>query len=157
MKASLLWDADKRVFHAVEFIPGEAHEVNTLKGLVDSTRITIRKLFADGGFSSRENVQYLVDKGITPVIMPQEGATPRSKGCPAWKKHVREYRELGYQRWKAKTGYGARFSEEHTIAALVNRFGDGVRSKSVWIASKLLGARVLLHNFFALLVNVARA
>jgi len=68
VKLSLLWDAEKRVFHAVEYLPGEAHEVNTLRELVDSVRITIRKLFGDRGFSSRENVQHLADKGITPVI-----------------------------------------------------------------------------------------
>ena len=77
MKASLLWNAEKRVFHAVEYLPGEAHEVNTLDELVDSTRTTIYKLFADRGFSSRENVQRLADKDITPVIRPQDSATPK--------------------------------------------------------------------------------
>lgn len=157
VKLSLLWDAEKRVFHAVEFLPGEAHEMNTLEELVDSTRITIRKLFADTGFSSHENVQHLVDKGITPVIRPQESATPKAKGCPAWRRHVREYRELGYEQWKAKTGYGTRFQEEHTIGALVNRFGDEVRSRSIRVTSKLLGTRILLHNFFTFLFSAAKA
>ena len=157
VKASLLWDAEKHVFHAFECLPGEAHEVNTLKELVDSVQITIRKLFADGGFSSRENVQYLADNGIIPVIRPQEGATSRSKGHPAWRKHVREYRKLGYERWRVETGYATRFQEEHTIGALVNRFGDEVRSRSVRVASKSLGARISLHNFFAFLFSAAKA
>ncbi|MBE0447836.1 MAG: transposase [Actinobacteria bacterium] len=135
VKASLLWDAEKRVFHAVEYLPGEAHEVNTLDELVDSTRITIHKLFADRGFSSRENVQHLADKGITPVIRPQDSATPKGgMKYPAWRKNVIEYRELGYERWKEKTGYGVRFPEEHTIGALINRFGDEVRAdRSGWL------------------------
>jgi len=102
-------------------------------------------------------VQHLADKGITPVIRPQESATPKGKRCPAWGKHVREYRELGYERWKTKTGYGTRFQEEHTIGALINRFGNEVRNKSVRMVSKLLGARVLLHNFFAFLFSTAKA
>lgn len=156
VKASLLWDAEKRVFHAVEYLSGEAHEVNTLEELVDSVRITIRKLFGDRGFSSRENVRHLADKGITPVIRPQESATPKGRGCPAWRKHVREYRELGYDQWKVKTGYGTRFQEEHTIGALANRFGDEVRSRSIRMASKLIRARILLHNFFAFLFSAAK-
>jgi hypothetical protein len=92
------------------------------------------------------------------VIRPQESATPeRSLNYPAWRKNVIEYRELGYEKWKEKTGYGARFPEEHTIGALVNRFGDEIRSRSVGMASKLAGARILLHNFFAFLFSAARA
>jgi len=157
VKLSLLWDAEKRVFHAVECLPGEAHEVNTLKELVDSTRINILRLFGDSCFSSRENVQYLADEGIMPVIKPQESATPKGGlKYPAWREHVTEYRELGYEKWKERTGYGARFPEEHTIGALVNRFGDEVSARLDRMASKLLCARIALHNFFAFLFNAAQ-
>jgi hypothetical protein len=44
IKPSLLWDAEKRVFHAVEGLLGEAHEMNTLLPMVDSVRVKIRKL-----------------------------------------------------------------------------------------------------------------
>jgi len=135
IKLGLLWDAEKRVFHAVEYFPGEAHEVNTLLPMVDSVRITIRKLFGDRGFSSRENVQSLAERGITPVVRPQESATPkRSMNYPAWRENVTEYRKLGYEKWREKTGYGVRFQEEHTIGALINRFGDEIRSRSIRMA-----------------------
>lgn len=154
----MLWDAEKRVFHAVECLPGEAHEVNTLKKLVNSTRVVIRKLFADRGFSSRENVQFLADNNITPVIRPQENAMPKwGLNYPAWKKNVIEYRKLGYEKWKEMTGYGMRFPEEHTIGALINRFGDEINARLSRTIQKLLYARIALHNFFAFLCNVARA
>ena len=157
MKLSLLWDAEKRVFHAVEGLPGEAHEMNTLLPMADSIRVEIQKLFADSGFSSRDNVQGLADRGTNPVIRPQESATP-TKGlkCPAWREHIIRYKELGYEKWRDETGYGKRFPEEHTIGALINRFGDEVRSRTDRVAQKLLYARVALHNFFALLFNNAR-
>ncbi|MFH1821229.1 MAG: transposase [Methanobacteriota archaeon] len=153
-KLSLLWDAEKRVFHAVESLPGEAHEMNTLLPMVDSVRVKIRKLFADRGFSSRDNVQGLADREVDPVIRPQESATPR-KGLkyPAWREHITEFKELGYEKWRDETGYGKRFPEEHTIGALINRFGDEIRARSDRLASRLLRARVVLHNFFAVLVN----
>jgi len=75
---------------------------------------------------------------------------------PAWRKNVIEYRKLGYEKWREKTGYSVRFPEEHTISALTNRFGDEIRSRSIRTASKLAGARILLHNFFAFLLGAAR-
>lgn len=158
MKLSLLWDAEKRVFHAVEGLPGETHEMNTLLPMVDSVQVKIRKLFADRGFSSRDNVQGLADRGTIPVIRPQESATP-TKGLkyPAWREHITQFKNLGYEKWREETGYGKRFPEEHTIGALINRLGDEVRARVDSIAHTLLYARVALHNFFAFLFNDARA
>jgi len=157
VKLSLLWDAEKRVFHAVESLPGKAHEMNTLLGMVDSVQVKIRKLFADRGFSSRGNVQGLADRGTDPVIRPQESATPK-KGLkyPAWREHIIRFKNLGYEKWKDETGYAKRFPEEHTIGALTNRFGDEVNARSDRSASRLLRARLVLHNFFAVLFNTAQ-
>jgi len=154
VKLSLLWDAEKRVFHAVESLPGEAHEMNTLLPMVDSVRVKIRKLFADRGFSSRDNVQGLADREVDPVIRPQETATPRGGlKHPAWREHIIKFKELGYEKWRDETGYGRRFPEEHTIGALTNRLGDEIRARSDRPPPRLLRARVLLHNFFAVLVD----
>jgi hypothetical protein len=157
VKLSLLWDAEKRVFHAVEALPGEAHGVNTLLPMVDSVRMRVRKLFADRGFSSRDSVQGLADRGTDPVIRPQESATPR-KGLkyPAWRDHMSRYKKLGYEKWRDETGYGKRFPEEHTTGALINRFGDETGVRSDRTASKLLCVRIALHNFFAFLFNAAK-
>jgi len=153
VKLSLLWDAEKRVFHAVECISGEAHEINTLKGLVDSVRMTIWKLFGDPGFSSRDNVQDLTDLGITPrdkaagklhhSEQGESGLEGTHKGVP--RARIREVEEKDWIRREVP--------RETKIGALINRFGDEVRTRSVRMASKLLGARVTLHNFFAVLFN----
>jgi hypothetical protein len=113
-------------------------------------------MFADRGFSSRENVQGLADREVDLVIRPQESATPR-KGLkyPAWREHITQYKKLGYEKWRDETGYGKRFPEEHTIGALINRFGDEVRARDDRIARKLLYARVALHNF-AFLFSAAK-
>jgi hypothetical protein len=102
-------------------------------------------------------VQGLADRETDPVIRPQESATPRkSLEYPAWAKHIVEYKKLGYEKWRDETGYGRRFAEEHTIGALINRFGDEVRARTERVAEKLLYARVALYNFFAFLFNSAR-
>jgi hypothetical protein len=62
---------------------------------------------ADRGFSSRDNVQGLVDRGTDPVIRPQESATPRkSLKYPAWVENITKFKKLGYEKWRDKTGYG---------------------------------------------------
>lgn len=149
----LLWDAAKHVFHAISCLPGDAHEMRTLPELVDSVWVSIRRLFGDRGFSSRDNVQHLADREIEPVIRPQESATSRAKGSPAWVDYIRRFKELGYEGWRDETGYGKRFQEEQGIAALINRFRGEVRARSDRVISKLLYARVVIHNLFAALFN----
>jgi transposase len=154
VKLSALWDADKRVFHGACGLPGKAHEVNTLLPIVDSVRVRIRNLLADCGYAPRANVQGLADRGIEPVIRPPSNATlNRGLKCPAWRKLVERYHELGYERWRDKTGYGKRFENEGAFGALITRFGDAVRARNPKIALRLLGARLVLHNFFASLVQ----
>lgn len=83
MNLVMLWDAAKHVFHAISCLPYEAHETKTLPRLVSSVRTRIQRLSGDWGFSSRDNVQHLVNQGIEPVIRPQESVTPRARGSPA--------------------------------------------------------------------------
>lgn len=154
VKLSALWDADERVFHGACGLPGNAHEVNTLLPMVDSTRVRIRRLFADRGYASRANVQGLADRGTEPVIRPPSNATPkRGVRYPAWRRLVKRHQELGYERWRDETGYGKRFENEGAFGALITRFGDTVRAWNPKVAIKLLLARLVLHNFFAFLAR----
>jgi hypothetical protein len=36
---------------------------------------------------------------------------------------------------------------------LITRFGDTLRAKSLAVASKLIGARIVVHNLFASLIH----
>lgn len=152
VKLSACWDADKRVFHGFQCLEGKAHGGKTLVPMVEGIGKKVRKCFADTEFSSRKNIQALADRGVEPVIKPQPRATTRSKGYPAWKWHIRRYRELGYERWRDETGYGKRFENEGAFGALIARFGDQVKARSPRVIPKLLGARMVVHNLFASLV-----
>jgi len=153
VKLSALWDADKRVFHAFRCLDGDAHGSRTLLPMMREVRVRIRKCFADTEFCSRENVQELSDAGIEPVIKPHTRATTRSRGAPAWKRLIRRFKRLGYERWRDETGYGKRYENEGTFGALITRFGDAVRARNQQVAGRLIGARVVFHNFFASLVH----
>ena len=151
-KLSAVWDAETNVFHAGIVLEGEAHEEGTLPELIDGVKKGIRKAIADPAYASRENVQFLVDRGIEPVIK-RENATRRGRRSFAWRELACEYKELGYERWKTKTGYDRRFEEEHAFAVLIVRFGDLVRARCLKIARKLIQARLILHNLFAVLFH----
>ena len=75
---------------------------------------------------------------------------------PAWREHITRFKNLGYEKWRDETGYDKRFPEEHTIGALINRFGDEINARSDRSASRLLRARLVVHNFFAVLFNAAQ-
>ena len=151
VKLSVAWDAEANVFYDGIVLEGDAHEGWTLPELVDGIRAGIDKVLADPAFASRENVQYLADEGIRPVIKPRENATGKSKGSFAWRDLVIEYKKLGYERWKVESGYVRRFEEEHAFAAPIVRFCDRVKARCLRIASKLIQVRLILHNLFAAL------
>lgn len=153
VKLSAIWDAETDVFYDGVMLEGTAHEGRTLPDLVGSLSKKPRRVMGDAAFASRENVQYLADLGIEASIRPPEHATSKARGSFAWRRLVTEFRELGYERWKRKTGYERRFEEEHALAALVNRFGNWVRARCERISEVLVQARMLVHNFFQVLLH----
>lgn len=153
VKLSAIWDAETNVFYGGVVLEGDTHEGHTLPDLVGSLSTKPRRAIADAAFASRRNVQYLVDLDIEASIRPPKQAISKARGSFAWRRLVKEFRELGYERWKRRTGYGRRFEEEHALAALVNRFGNWIRAKCERIAEVLVQARVLVHNFFQVLLH----
>ena len=57
---------------------------------------------ADGIYDARDNFNTLDKMKITPAIKIHENANTRARGCPLRKKHVLEYKRLGYKRWRDK-------------------------------------------------------
>ena len=146
------WDPLTHMFHVLLVAKGEVNDSRLLEPLTAQLFFKPRKLYADRGFFSRRNVELLASLGVTPVIRPKRNATPRAKGCPAYRRLVRRYLELGYRAWAKETGYAKRFPEEHALSNLIVKHGDRVRARSVEGASPLVYARVLLHNAYVLKV-----
>jgi len=146
------WDPLTHMFHVVMVAEGEANDSRLLEPLTAQLFFKPRKLYADRGFFSRRNVELLASLGMTPVIRPKRNATPRAKGCPAYRRLVRRYLELGYRAWAKETGYAKRFPEEHAFSNLIVKHDGWVRARSIGGASSLVYARVLLHNAYVLKV-----
>jgi hypothetical protein len=101
MPYTLLYDARRLVFLMASVTEGEAADSPMLKPFIEAivNVVAIARLLADPAYSSRENVQFLADLGIEPIIMPKESAGALAKGYPAWRRLILEFMELGAKGW----------------------------------------------------------
>ena len=63
------------------------------------------------------------------VVPPRKNASTR-RGHPARRKAVREFKKLGYNRWREEKGYGVRWRIESLFSAVKRTFGESVRATS---------------------------
>jgi hypothetical protein len=116
IKVHLAVDKDGKQCVAVEVTDESVGDQEKFNPLLKEAHRNIRvkggrvvQANADGIYDTRDNFNTLDEMGITPVIRLRKNANTRARGCPLRKKHVREYRELGYKRWRKKYGYGFRW------------------------------------------------
>ena len=81
---------------------------------------------ADGIHDTRSNFDTLDGMGITPGIKIRENASTRSRGCPLRRRHVIEYKEVGYGEWRDKYRYGYRWRVEGSFSAVKRLTGEHV-------------------------------
>ena len=55
-------------------------------------------------------------------------AEENRRGHPARRKAVREFKKLGYERWRDEKGYGIRWRIESLFSAVKRTFGESVRA-----------------------------
>lgn len=98
---------------------------------------------ADGIHDTRGNFDTLDEMGVTPGIKIRRNASTRARGCPLRRRHVLEYRELGYGEWRDKYRYGYRWRVEGSFSAVKRLTGEHVsatvKSNMYWeVAMKFL-------------------
>lgn len=101
---------------------------------------------ADGIYDTRDNFNVLDEMGITPCIRIRKNASPRARGCPLRKKHVREYKELGYKKWRKKYGYGFRWRAEGNFSAVKRLAGEYVVATKRNNMFKEVAMKFLFYN-----------
>ena len=80
----------------------------------------------DGAYLSRENCNAIAAVGAEPWIKPKSNTTARSKGSPAWRRMVLEFRRNPEA---AERKYHRRSAVEAAISAKKRKFGSFVRAK----------------------------
>ena len=101
---------------------------------------------ADGIYDTRDNFNTLDRMGITPCIKIRENASTRARGCHMRKRHVREYKQLGYKKWRDKYRYGYRWRVEGNLSAVKRLAGEYVTATEKNNMYKEVAMKFLFYN-----------
>jgi len=95
-----------------------------------SSGTKIQSLGGDGGLDKKSLWDYLDQKGIKPVIKPDENALTDTDCLPR-DQAVRERNDVGYKLWAKKHSYGHRWTATEGIFSAVKRvFGEQIKATS---------------------------
>jgi hypothetical protein len=95
-----------------------------------SSGTVIKSVGGDGGLDKKSLWNFLDQKGIVPVIKPDENALTDTD-CVSRDRAVLERNQEGYKRWAKKMGYGHRWTATEGIFSAVKRmFGEQIKATS---------------------------
>ena len=100
-------------------------------------------VLADAGYSSRKNLQYIVDKYGAPFIKFKKNATAKSKNYPAWKVQHYFYMKMQYL-WQ--NVYRQRNNIESVFSVIKGVWGDRLHSRNKRRRMRELVLRLVAYN-----------
>jgi len=90
---------------------------------------SIGKAFGDGWYDTKENFNLCRELKIKPIFKISENASDNANGSMFRQKFVKEYKKLGYEKWRDKNHYGWRWLCTESIFSAVKRMeGEYVRA-----------------------------
>jgi len=136
IKVHIVVDAKSKKLLAMEITDERTGDGKMLKPLIEKVERNvgkgkIKQVTADGAYDSKENFEYLNNKGIEPAIKTRKNSSTKARGSPSRAKHVREMKELGYEGWRDKYRYGQRWIAESFFSGMKRTFGETTRAKSI--------------------------
>ncbi|MBU0976588.1 transposase [Patescibacteria group bacterium] len=135
---SLRWG----LIHNWRISNGKRHECPFLISLLNPFR-RLGLVLADAGYSSRKNLQYIVDKCGAPFIKFSKNATAKSKNYPAWKLQHYFYTTMRYV-WDRI--YAKRNRIENVFSVIKGVWGDSLHSHKKRRRMRELMLRLLAYN-----------
>jgi hypothetical protein len=125
LKIEIVMDKDQFNVINAEVTSNEVETaVKTVKDLQDKGK-KVKKFYGDKAYDANE----VYKTGVEVVVPPRKNATTR-RGHPTRRKAVREFKRLGYNRWREEKGYGVRWRVESLFSAVKRTFGESVRATS---------------------------
>ena len=121
LKIEIVMDKDELNVIDAEVTSDEVETAVETKDLQDEGK-KVRKFYGDKAYDANE-----VYKTGVEVVPPRKNAR---RGHPARRKAVREFKRLGYDRWREERGYGNRWRVESLFSAVKCTFGESVRATS---------------------------
>lgn len=118
--------------HGVAVTEIEVSDIEKMEDLIpDEISDLVEKVIADGGYYSKEVVEKLYHRGITPVIPPPSHAVVQGQENTTWHDKIVKYiqeKETVYAFHK-KYGYGVRSLVESQISRIKRCIGDSLKTQ----------------------------
>ena len=153
IKVHIAVDEGEKQCVAIEVTDESVGDQNEFESLVEEAAHNVRakggrvvQANADGIYDTRDNFNALDERGITPAIKIRENASTHARGCPLRKKHVREYKQLGYKKWRDKYRYGYRWRAEGNFSAVKRLTGEHVTATKRNNMFKEVAMKFLFYN-----------
>ena len=128
IKVHIAVDVKTKELLAIEVTDEKTADCEMLKPLLED--IDLKDILADGAYDNEDAFKFSERKGIGPPgIKIRENASRKGLSDRAFA--VREFQDLGYDKWKEKHNYGQRWASEGVFSAVKRYFGETVRATSV--------------------------
>jgi transposase len=116
-----------------------------------SKNFDVKEITADLGYSSRENMKYAEQLGVTPYIPFKKNATGTSRGATIWHKMYKYFKD---NREEFLKHYHIRSNAESGFFMIKSRFGDFVKTKTSLSQTNEILAKILCHNICVLIQEI---
>lgn len=118
--------------------------LKVLNPVIDKTS----RVYGDKGYDSRNNFEYLYNKGVNAIILPRSNATSQFRGSPQRAKVVRAIKRMGLESWKEEMQYGKRWRIEIFFSALKRTIGEVIMARN--IIYQIQEAVMKIYTYFLL-------
>ena len=148
-KAHCIYGVYSNIIVSAVITDGTAADSPRFMELLQNTadNFNVEEITADMAYSSRENLQFASDLGITPYIPFKKNATGKSKGAPAWNKIYNYFKNNGEE---FMSHYHLRSNAESGFFMLKQRFSDSVMFKDPISQTNEILCKILCHNLCVL-------
>lgn len=152
-KAHCIYGVYSNIVVSTIITEGTASDSLRFKELLSSAsrNFNVEEVVADMGYSSRENMKYANQLGITPYIPFKKNSRGNSMGARIWNKMFKYFKEdpVGFAKH-----YHQRSNAESGFFMIKQRFGDFVSTKNVIAQDSEILTKILSHNIAVLCQEV---
>lgn len=106
----------------------------------------VERMLADGAYYNTQTYNLLEEKGIDAGISVRKGASTRARGSPYRARCVREFKSMGYEKWREEKDYGKRWSAEALFSSFKRIFGEHVVSKRTDLMYREVKMKLVLYS-----------
>lgn len=143
----------EKIIYSYEITNATKHDSPLLIPLLERIDDKIGNASGDKAYCSRENVQYVVDRGGKPYLMPKKNCRTLSKGYPAWKEMLYD-KQIDDKKWLKH--YHKRSNSEAVNNSFKKRIGSYLFSYKKKMQRNEVYLKVIVYNLRQLVMRLAR-